>query len=58
MIMARFYRFPDRPVTATYGPPVTVKLGVGLTLLGIVVILIITGFIFIMSLALSGEVGM
>jgi hypothetical protein len=36
---------------------VTVKLGVGLALLGIVVILIIIGFIFFMSLAMSGEVG-
>ena len=57
MIMARFYRLPDTPVTATYGPPVTVKLEVGLALLGIVVILIIIGFIFFVSLAMSGEVG-
>jgi|SoiMethySBSTD1v2_1073268.scaffolds.fasta_scaffold3383792_1 hypothetical protein len=58
MIMARFYRFSDTPVTATYGPPVAVKLGVWLAVLGTVVILVIIGFVFIMSLAMSGEVGL
>jgi len=45
-------------VTSSYGFAVTVKLGVWLAVLATVVILMIIGFVFIMSFALSGEVGM
>jgi hypothetical protein len=55
---ARVYRLPDTPVTAPYGASVTRKLLVGLSALGIIVVLTIIFFAYAIKAAIDGEVGM